>query len=234
MTISYKPLALAALTLFGSSVSATELNTLEQRFSYVFGTRMARMLTAQGVTQLDAQAFSDGVTDALKGNLQMTPEQVQQTLQEKSELDQKERQSKAAENLEKGKAFRDENAKRKGVVVLDNGLQYEVLQAGSGDSPAADAKVKVHYRGTLIDGTEFDSSIARGQPAVFSLQGVVVGFREAITRMQPGAKWRVVMPPELAYGEREVGAKIGPNSTLVFEIELIEVMPKEAAPKPQS
>jgi FKBP-type peptidyl-prolyl cis-trans isomerase FklB len=231
MTGFRKNLLAVALAVATGSAGAVELETLEQRFSYVFGTRIAKLLQAQGVESIDAKTFAAGVADALQNSLQMTPEQIKTTLEEKSAADQAAREQVANANLAKGEAYRAENAKRKGVNVLDNGLQYEVLVAGSGNSPTAADKVTVHYRGTLVDGSEFDSSYGRGQPAEFSLQGVVPGFREAIVRMKPGAKWRVVMPPELAYGARGAGSSIGPNETLTFEIELLEVQPAEAKPE---
>lgn len=122
-----------------------------------------------------------------------------------------------------GTAFQAENAQREGVVTLPSGLQYEVLVEGDGASPAATDSVVTHYHGTLIDGTVFDSSVERDQPATFPVNGVIAGWTEALQLMQVGDKWRLVIPPELAYGDRGAGAKIGPGATLVFEVELLEV-----------
>lgn len=128
---------------------------------------------------------------------------------------------KAAANLKAGQDFLEENKKKAGVVALPSGLQYEVLVDGSGPRPVATNKVTCHYHGTLIDGTVFDSSVKRGQPATFPLNGVIKGWTEGVALMPTGSKWRFFIPPNLAYGERGAGAQIGPNSTLVFEVELI-------------
>lgn len=132
--------------------------------------------------------------------------------------------AKAAANLEAGKAFLAENAKRESVVSLGNGLQYEVLVAGEGERPSVRDKVKCHYHGTMIDGTVFDSSVKRGQPATFPLNRVIEGWTIALQLMPIGSKWKLFLPPHLAYGEEQVSAVIGPNSTLIFEVELIDIV----------
>jgi FKBP-type peptidyl-prolyl cis-trans isomerase FklB len=129
----------------------------------------------------------------------------------------------ADKNLKAGEAFLAENAKKEGVVTLPSGLQYKVIEAGSGKTPKASDTVTVNYRGTLIDGKEFDSSYKRGEPATFPVSGVIAGWTEALQLMKEGAKWQLVIPPGLAYGEKGAGPVIGPNSTLVFEVELIKV-----------
>jgi FKBP-type peptidyl-prolyl cis-trans isomerase FklB len=128
---------------------------------------------------------------------------------------------KAAANLKAGQDFLEENKKKPGVVALPSGLQYEILVEGLGPRPAATNKVTCHYHGTLIDGTVFDSSVRRGQPATFPLNGVIKGWTEGVQLMPAGSKWRFYIPPNLAYGDRQVSAQIGPNSTLVFDVELI-------------
>jgi FKBP-type peptidyl-prolyl cis-trans isomerase FklB len=133
------------------------------------------------------------------------------------------RTAKAAANLEAGMAFLAENAQREGVVVCESGLQYEILQAGSGPKPGPTNAVTCHYHGTLPDGTVFDSSVRRGQPATFPLNRVIAGWTEALQLMPLGSKWRLFLPPHLAYGEQQVSAEIGPNSTLVFEVELLKI-----------
>ena len=126
-------------------------------------------------------------------------------------------------NLKAGEAFLAENGKKEGVVTLPSGLQYKVIAAGAGKKPTAKDTVSVHYRGTLIDGKEFDSSIGRGEPATFPVSGVIPGWTEALQLMQEGAKWQVFVPAKLAYGERGAGPMIGPNSTLIFDVELIKI-----------
>lgn len=130
---------------------------------------------------------------------------------------------KAAANLKAGEEFLDANKQKPGVHVLANGLQYEVITEGDGPKPLATNKVTCHYHGTLIDGTVFDSSVKRGQPATFPLNMVIKGWTEALQLMSVGSKWRLFLPPHLAYGDRQTGAHIGPNSTLIFEVELLEI-----------
>lgn len=128
---------------------------------------------------------------------------------------------KAEANLKVGRDFLEENKKKPGVVALPSGLQYEILVEGKGARPVATNKVTCHYHGTLIDGTVFDSSVRRGQPATFPLNGVIKGWTEGVQLMPAGSKWRFYIPPHLAYGDRQVSAQIGPNSTLIFDVELI-------------
>lgn len=130
---------------------------------------------------------------------------------------------KASANLKAGQAFMESNKQKPGVVALPSGLQYEVITEGSGIKPSARNKVTCHYHGTLIDGTVFDSSVKRGQPATFPLNMVIKGWTEGLQLMAVGSKWRFFIPPQLAYGERQTGAEIGPNSTLIFEVELLDV-----------
>lgn len=135
----------------------------------------------------------------------------------------KKHDEEAQANLDKGEAFLAENAKKDGVMTTDSGLQYEVMTAGEGDNPTAQDKVTVNYKGTLIDGTVFDSSYDRGEPVTFPLSNVIKGWTEGVQLMKPGAKYKFFIPSELAYGERGAGGRIGPNEALVFEVELLEV-----------
>lgn len=132
-------------------------------------------------------------------------------------------QQKSAENLKAGQEFLAENAQRPEVTQLESGLQYEVLVMGEGDKPRVDQTVTCHYHGTVIDGRVFDSSVRRGQPASFPLNRVIAGWTEALQLMPVGSKWRLFIPPNLAYGDRQVSAEIGPNSTLIFEVELLKI-----------
>lgn len=157
-------------------------------------------------------------------------EAVKKTVSEKMQAEQlKQREEAAAKAGTEGEAFLAENAKKEGVKVTASGLQYKVLKEGAGDSPTAADEVTVHYVGTLINGEEFDSSIARGQPVTFPLGNVIEGWTEGVQLMKPGAKYQFFIPSKLGYGERGAGVKIGPNQTLIFEVELIEV--KKAAAK---
>ena len=131
--------------------------------------------------------------------------------------------NKAEANRQKGEAFLVENQKKEGVITLPSGLQYKVIEEGTGESPKPNDTVVTHYRGTLIDGKEFDSSYRRGEPASFPVNRVIAGWTEALQLMKVGAKWQLFIPPELAYGERGAGRAIGPNAALIFEIELVEI-----------
>ena len=135
----------------------------------------------------------------------------------------RERMARAQQNRREGQAFMDENGKKEEVVILPSGLQYRIIEEGDGASPGPNAYVTVHYRGTLINGTEFDSSHSRGQPATFQTSGIIKGWTEALQLMREGSKWELFLPPDLAYGMEGAGSVIGPNSTLIFEVELLSV-----------
>ncbi|MEW8507337.1 MAG: FKBP-type peptidyl-prolyl cis-trans isomerase [Candidatus Thiodiazotropha sp.] len=201
---------------------AGDLDNQHQRYSYAMGTRVGQMLKNQVSGGLDVNAFSMAVSDVLSGSkLRLSNEEMQTAMSQHFKEQQAKQAKQAAENDKKGKAFLAANALKEGVVSLENGLQYRIIRAGSGASPSAEQTVEVNYRGRLINGSEFDSSYARGKPAQFKLSGVVPGFKEALTRMKPGAKWEVFMPAALAYGKKGAGRSIGPNETLIFEIEYL-------------
>ncbi|MCK5859367.1 FKBP-type peptidyl-prolyl cis-trans isomerase [Abyssibacter sp.] len=213
--------------------STYEPSSEAEKFSYAVGVDVARSLE-QVSDKVDAAAFSAGFAAAHGSHdLAMTDEDmtaikttVSQSLQQ---AQQEEAQVAAKEATAKGEAFRTENAENDNVMVTDSGLQYEVLEDSDGDKPTAEDKVTVHYKGTLIDGTVFDSSYDRGNPATFPLSGVIPGWTEGLQLMPVGSKYRFVIPPELAYGQRGAGARIGPNETLVFEVELLSIgEPKES------
>ena len=177
---------------------------------------------------LDLDALERGIQEAFAGEELALDEaertEIKNAVAQRLQKERAEEQAKAGEEAaSKGKAFQEENAAREGVEVTESGLQFESLEKGEGASPTAEDTVTVHYRGELIDGTEFDSSYQRGEPATFPLGNVIPGWTEALQKMQEGGKARLVIPPDLAYGKQGAGNRIGPNETLVFEVELIEV-----------
>ncbi|MCB1762343.1 MAG: FKBP-type peptidyl-prolyl cis-trans isomerase [Gammaproteobacteria bacterium] len=213
------PLLLSA----SAFTQAAELESVEQRFSYVLGYQFAQQIRSEGI-QVDVAAFTAAIEDVLKSQpLQLSMDEMRAALQSGRQAVIEKKQAEAQAALEAGKAFLEQNKNTAGVVVLPSGLQYIELKAGEGDSPGTDAEVTVHYRGTLIDGREFDSSYTRGEAVSFALNGVIPGFRESLMLMKPGAKWKVFVPPELGYGDKGAGSSIGPNQTLIFEIELLSV-----------
>lgn len=219
-----------ATALTAPAVSAFELTSEEQKLSYSLGLIVGGQLK-RDVADVDLDAFREGVEAIYKdGEPLLTPEQVNQVMeafQQKKMEEQRQLMAKLAQdNLDKGQQYMAENGKKSGVKTTESGLQYEELTAGSGASPKAEDTVKVHYRGTLIDGTEFDSSYARGEPVSFPLNGVIPGWTEGVQLMKQGGKGRLVIPADLAYGPGGMGNAIGPNETLVFEIELLEIMPQ--------
>ncbi len=202
---------------------AAELKTTEQKISYLIGLNYGQQIRADNVP-LDEEAFLQAIRDVLQGKpSRLSQEEAQAAIQ----TFQQQRQTQARELAEKNKAegerFLTANRNKPGVKVTESGLQYKVIEEGSGKQPSANSKVTVHYRGTLIDGTEFDSSYGRGQPATFPVNGVIPGWQEALKMMKEGAKWQLFIPSDLAYGERGAGGRIGPNATLVFDVELLKV-----------
>jgi len=202
------------------------LTSQKERISYSIGLDFGRRLKSQEI-EVDVDKLALGVRDAVADRQQLTDQEMHEALtalREELRANQAARQKTLGErNLKEGKAFLAANKKKSGVQTTASGLQYKVIKAGDGKRPQATDTVTAHYRGTLIDGTEFDSSYARGQPASFPLNRVIPGWTEALQLMRPGAKWQVFIPADLAYGERGAGAKIGPHATLIFEIELIAI-----------
>jgi FKBP-type peptidyl-prolyl cis-trans isomerase FklB len=190
--------------------------------SYSLGLLIGHNLKVQGVEKIQPEIYTKGLQDGFSSKPDIISfEQANIFVQNYFER----QMGKAAEeNLKKGIEFLNENKNIEGVVTLNSGLQYKVLKAGEGTSPKATDRVKVHYTGTLIDGTVFDSSYDRGEPTVFGVKQVIKGWTEALMLMKPGSKWMLFIPPDLAYGSNSAGEKIGPNSTLVFEVELLEVL----------
>lgn len=225
--------AIAATTLIGCNKEATaekevKLESLEQRASYLVGLNLANQFKSDDF-RVDVAALAQAIEDIQAGKEpRLSQDEITSTLtamQDKQKAKQakiaEERAAKAEGNKEAGKAFLAENAKQEGVVTLESGLQYKVIAEGAGEKPSLEKPVQVHYRGTLIDGTEFDSSIARGQPAEFMLTQVIPGWTEGLQLMKEGAKWQLFIPSDLAYGAGGSG-KITPHSTLVFEVELLK------------
>jgi len=157
----------------------------------------------------------------------LTDQEIRETMTAFQKDMMAKRQALGEKNKKEGEAFLAENKKKPGVITLPSGLQYKILKAGTGKKPKPTDTVTVNYKGTLIDGTEFDSSYQRGKPATFPLSGIIPGWREALTLMQEGAKWEIYVPPNLAYGERSSGTVIGPNATLIFQIELVSIQEKK-------
>jgi FKBP-type peptidyl-prolyl cis-trans isomerase FklB len=204
----------------------SEFKDEKVRFSYSLGYRIGDDIKRRDV-QVNPELLLKGVQDAVVGNKPlMTQREMRSTLAilNKAVAAAQEQKMKARleENLAAGKAFLAGNAKKEGVRTLPGGLQYRVIKEGSGKTPELNDTVKVHYRGTLIDGTEFDSSYRRGKPATFRVAGVIAGWTEALQLMKEGARWQIFIPPELGYGDKRT-QKIEPNSTLIFELELISV-----------
>lgn len=192
------------------------------KFSYAIGLGIGQNLMAMGARNIEVEDFARAISDVLNGKeTAITHNEAREIVNHYfEELEKKVN----AENIEKGKAFLEANKQKEGVVTLPSGLQYEVLTAGNGKSPKATDRVRCHYEGTLIDGTLFDSSIKRGQPAVFGVNQVIPGWIEALQLMSEGAKWRLYIPSELGYGAQGAGEMIPPHSTLIFDVELIEVL----------
>ncbi len=202
------------------------LSSEREKLSYAIGTQVAQTLMRQGV-ELDTRAFSLALEDAVAGREPRLDEvERQAVLRRQAEIAQQAQMKKAGENLAAGKAFLAENKQKEGVRELPSGLQYKVVKEGEGAQPKPTDTVQVNYRGTLSDGTEFDSSERAGGPVQFQLNGVIKGWQEALALMKEGAKWQVFIPPDLAYGDRGTGSAIGPNQVLIFEVELLAVNPK--------
>ncbi|HEB82825.1 MAG TPA: FKBP-type peptidyl-prolyl cis-trans isomerase [Gammaproteobacteria bacterium] len=203
------------------------LGTLQQKASYSYGVDVAQRLKQQGI-ELDISALNRGIADAYNGNALVLSDE--ERLKAKTEFQAqlrdslvKKQQEIAKKNLEEGKAFLAENAKKPGVITTESGLQYKILATGDGKQPKETDIVTTHYKGTLIDGRVFDSSYDRGKPASFPVNGVIKGWTEALQLMHVGDKWQLFIPSDLAYGPTKRSELIEPNSTLIFEIELLDV-----------
>ena len=226
--VAVSALAVAAAAVLATAQSAPTLKDQQDKASYAIGLDIARNLVKGEIT-VRTEALIRGLQDGLAGSKPALSDEeiktVMSAFQQEMRAKQQERlKAQGAKNKADGDAFLAANKAKEGVVALPSGLQYKVLTAGTGKRPKATDTVQVHYRGTLIDGTEFDSSYKRGEPVEFPLNGVIKGWTEGLQLMQEGAKWQLFIPPQLAYGENGAPAgRIGPNSTLVFEVELLAV-----------
>ncbi|MCB0640756.1 MAG: FKBP-type peptidyl-prolyl cis-trans isomerase, partial [Phaeodactylibacter sp.] len=199
------------------------MSSASDSLSYSLGVLIGKNLKSQGFTDdLSPEQFLQAIKDVIAdAELKIQPQDANKFV---SEFSQTAKDRAATKNLEEGQAFLAENGKRSEVTTTATGLQYEVLKEGAGESPKPTDRVSVHYHGTLLDGTVFDSSVERGEPAQFPVQGVIPGWVEALQLMKPGSKWKLYIPSDLAYGSRGAGGDIGPNSTLIFEVELLEIL----------
>jgi len=227
-------LTLSGILFLTSQVIAAEnlvLKNYKDKVSYIIGIDIGKNIRNQSI-DIDPDILARGIKDAILGK---KPLMTEQEVQETMTAFQKEMTAKQAEvvkkvgekNKREGEAFLAENKQKEGVKTLPSGLQYKVIKAGTGKKPKLTDTVVTQYRGTLIDGTEFDSSYRRGKPATFPVNGVIPGWVEALQLMEEGSKWQLFIPPNLAYGERGAGREIGPNSTLIFEIELMSIQEKK-------
>ncbi len=209
---------------------SSAFKTPVEKRSYALGLDVGRQMKKESI-EIDPTIFTQGLKDALSGNQALlSDEELRATIVElQTELRAKQAQvhkEQAEKNKRAGEAFLAENKKKEGVVTLPDGLQYKVLKAGEGKKPTAEDTVVCQYRGTLIDGTEFDSSYKRNQPATFPVNRVIKGWTEALQLMPAGSKWQLFIPSDLAYGERGAGNEIPPDATLIFEVELVSIQPK--------
>ena len=217
------------LAFFSTLASAEDkMQSKQEKLGYAIGMNIGMNMKQQKV-DVDADQVAAGLKAALKGEKTvLTQEEMAQVLtafqQEMQMKQMAEMAAEATKNEKLAQEFLDKNSKLDGVVTLSSGLQYKVLTEGKGATPTADSTVQVHYRGSLIDGTEFDSSYQRGEPASFPVTGVIPGWTEALQLMKEGDKWQLVIPSQLAYGERGAPPVIPPNSALVFEVELLKVL----------
>ncbi len=209
-----------------------QLKDLKDKASYSIGVDIGMNFKKQNM-DLNPDALAAGAKDALNGKPQVSPNEIREIMtQWQKELTDRQK-TMATKNQTDGEKYLDENKKKEGVKTTTSGLQYKSIKEGAGSQPKATDTVTVNYRGTLIDGTEFDSSYKRGEPATFPLNGVIKGWTEGVQLMKKGSKYQFVIPPGLAYGERAMGPDIGPNSTLIFEVELLDIKPPaESASSP--
>ncbi len=225
-----KPGTAAGSSSASGNGQSSAFKTDKEKQSYAIGENIGNNLKSDGL-DVDPNIVAQGLKDAMTGaKSQMSDAEMQEAmgkLREQVVARKQEEMQRAGEaNKKAGEAFQAANKAKEGVVTLPSGLQYKILQAGTGPKPAATDTVTCNYRGTLVDGTEFDSSFKRGEPATFGVNQVIKGWTEALQLMPVGSKWQIVLPPDLAYGSKGAGNAIGPDSTLVFEVELLSIKGK--------
>jgi len=209
----------------GIKMTTPSFDSVESQASYGIGLQVGQQLLESGLQGLQPEALLAGLRDARKGNSPAVPvDVVHRALREVHERAEGVRRERVEAMAAEGQTFLAENAQREGVNSTESGLQFSVIKQGDGPIPSRQDRVRVHYTGKLIDGTVFDSSVARGEPAEFPVTGVIAGWIEALTLMPVGSKWELTIPHNLAYGERGAGASIPPFSTLIFEVELLEIL----------
>jgi FKBP-type peptidyl-prolyl cis-trans isomerase FklB len=219
----------AVLNIGDLMAQGVELDTDKKRYSYAVGTKIASQLAQQfnnSTSGIDMHALVEGISDIINNaGVKMSEQEATDAIAVQQQDQMNHARMKSELTVMKGNEYRAANLVLEGVVETESGLQYSIIESGdqSSEQPTSEDTVVVHYRGTLIDGTEFDSSYTRGEPTTFPLNGIIPGWIEVLQLMRPGDKWSVVIPPELAYGERGAGGQIGPQETLVFEIELLEI-----------
>jgi FKBP-type peptidyl-prolyl cis-trans isomerase len=232
LTVALSSLISSSIALAGGHAPQTD----EEKFGYALGRALGGNLLQIGLSpegdKIDFEMLKQGIEDTFNGaEIRMSEEDIAAQFnafqRRKAEEKNQQMAALAVDNLESGKAYRDENGKKAGVTTTATGLQIEILEQGDGAKPTAEDSVKVHYRGTLITGEEFDSSYGRGEPVTFPLNGVIRGWTEGLQLINQGGKARLVIPSELAYGPGGAGDMIGPNATLVFEVELLEINPAQ-------
>jgi len=226
------PILITAAT-FTTGAEESKFNTPQEELSYVLGMDVGASLKRLG-TDIDLKTLMQGLEHTLKGEQTLlTPEQAntikQAFFKKRQEEQAAERKAAGEENLKEGETFLAENKTKEGVKTTESGLQYLIVKQGNGPKPKDTDQVKVHYRGTLIDGTEFDSSHKRGEPVTFPVKGVIAGWTEALQLMSVGSTYKLFIPAKLAYGDRGAGQQIGPNATLIFDVELLDIVKPEPA-----
>ncbi len=224
-------LSLALLATVPLASFAAKLETEKQKMSYIIGYNVGTNLRHDGM-DVDPEILLEALQEALKGDKpQLSREEMQATVKAVQQRMMAERKALAEKNEKAGQEFLAANKEKEGVTELPSGLQYKVIRAGTGKQPKANDTVTVNYRGTLINGQQFDSSYDRGEPSTLPVNGVIRGWQEALQLMKEGAKWQIYIPSKLAYGGRSAGNGIGPNETLIFDLELLKVNSKEDAPQ---